>query len=418
MTATRAVAGEPSPPLRQLFDLPLKNDVAHPAAESIDALSKAARGVGNPEEWVDVYDRGIRIVEALLTDVEGRVTQLQQSALDGEDASDIRQKYAVGPRKEAERVRSDVNAQTQRVVKEWSSRAKRQAAYLVEQWTGTVEGLQVIQRTDGAQTLFSVSDDWLKELRVYVHRCVDEWVRTTVSGIDDALHAAVTKATTPLLVHSSGVLPSRPALQGPPANDGKIQLPVEEGRPKIPGVLESAFKTLRSHIMTIGILGSVVTGVALLLSRGSDEGSGSVNSMMVRGALIVAVLPVSLVFGLLVSRKQRAQQVSEALEKYKVDTRTRLMSALEKVTEAQEDVLERWCSSRGAQWVDAWSEWSASAVEPALEGLETKGTEALRELKVSQSKIAEELSSLKLFRSQVSQTLLFELRKRRRDLTE
>jgi hypothetical protein len=418
VSATRTVVGEPSPSLRQLFDLPLKNDVAQPAAQSIDALSKAARGVGNPEEWLDVYDRGIRIVESLLSDVEARVAQLQQSSLDGEDAAEIRQKYAVGPRKEAERVRADVQAQTQRVVKEWSSRAKRQSAYLIEQWTTTVNGLQVTQRSESNQVLFSVDESWLKELCVYVHRCVDEWVRTTVSGVDDALHAGVTKASTPLLVHSSGVLPSRPPLQGPPGNDGKAQLIVEGGRPKIPGIIESAFKTLRSHVMTIGILGSVVTGVALLLSRGGDDGSGNVNSMMVRGGLIVAVLPVSLVFGLVASRKQRAQQVGEALEKYKVEARSRLMAALEKTVEGQQDILERWSGTRGAQWVDAWSDWYREEVDSVLEGLEAKGNEALRDLKVNQSKISEELSSLKLFRSQVSQTLLFELRKRRRDLTE
>jgi hypothetical protein len=170
----------------------------------------------------------------------------------------------------------------------------------------------------------------------------------------------------------------------------------------------------------VGMFGTVIGAViyfAGMLSSSGEQRQGS-SSMLLRGGLILAVLPVSLVLGLGAAKKQRAAQRDKALAAHRQAMQQFARGEIERALEKHRRVLERWITARGEVWAQAVDGWWSEAVEPRLAEADARATDTARELRMQQTRLGEEQTALRTFRSQLSQNLMFDLKKRLRELEE
>ena len=415
---------EPAPPLRAVLDVPLRFALAPELADSIQKLAESVKKTTPDGDWASHYSGAIAVVEQILRDADGRIEEMQRRALSSEDPNELRLRLSQGPRRDAERTRSEAKAGVLKATKEWVERSKRQMEHVVEQCTLAAQKFVVKEHATASGIEVRVDAAWWSDFTAHVARCCEEWTRTATGGAEGGLERAVGAATASLVsAVAKGRVVNTPATLVSPSIDARIGGEPPSKEADIPSLGTALMAYVRSHIMAVGIFGTVIAVVItfsgmLFGTSGEGHGSSSPNTMLIRGGLILAVLPVSIVFGIKAAKSQRIVLRDKALAAHKQATQAYLKAELEKTLERHRKALERWMTTRSEEWTGSLDRWWEEAVEPRLGELDASAADAIREQKLSAGKLTEEQAGLKAFRNQLAQSLLFDLKKRQRELLE
>jgi hypothetical protein len=412
---------EPAPPLRALLDVPLRFAIAAPLAAELQGLSQTVRQTPPDGAWADVYARAIEIGEALARDADARIEDMQRKALSADDPNETRQRLSQGPRRDAERARADAKGALQKALREWIDRSKRQFEHVSTQCLETAgKTMQLDESPTHAGIALAIDKPWAAQFAGYVGRCCEEWTRNVTTGADGALATAASGATAAAVEKLRAAAVRAPATAAAPSTDARVGSDLPSKEVDVPSTGAALLHYVRSNVMAVGIFGTVLAVAVALAGKLSGEGEshGSPNTMLLRGGLILAVLPFSVVFGLKAARRQRAALRDKAIAAQRQAVQGYLKSEVEKALERHRKALERWMTARSDEWATAVDRWWEEAIEPKLADADAAGVEAMRELKLQQAKMTEEQTALRTFRSQLTQSLLFDLRKRQRELVE
>jgi hypothetical protein len=427
--ARSPLVSEPSAALRSLIDLPLKTSLSAASAESLRGLGEETRKAKAREEWSAVYASGVTILEGIVAEVDASLEDLQRKILHSDDPNDAKNRIAGLPRREAERGRNDARAALQRVGKEWVERSRRQLERVTTQCLESSQSLAIKEKETPEGVELSTDPAWWSQYVGFVGRCADEWTSSFTSGAEEGFASQTAAAISPALAHASGQSVAAPPSLAPPENEARLPLETPSKDLEIQGTAAALLQSVRSNVMAVGIFGTVLVVVVSLvdkipgLTAGSAHGTApenhsAPNSMMMRGILILAVLPFSIFFGLKSIAKQRAAVRTKGIAAHRTALQSFIKLELERALERHRKVLERWLAQRAELWSTTIDRWWESHVEPKLAEYEQQSVTTIRELKLQQGRMSEELSALKTLRNQLSQTLLFELRRRLRELQE
>jgi hypothetical protein len=140
--------------------------------------------------------------------------------------------------------------------------------------------------------------------------------------------------------------------------------------------------------------------------------------MQLRAWMMLFLLPPALVLGSLAARKQR----KTVMEKAKVSKQQAIAGALVsdagKVVARQSAELDRALGQYIDQACAAQEAWLERAAEPKVAAAETAEQEKVRTLRLESRQVQEAQGELRMVRNQVAQTVVPELRRRLRDLSE
>lgn len=426
LAPTRPIrTAEPAPPLRAVLDLPLRTTgIATEASNRIAALNETVRATPKDGDWTTVYEIAIGIVEAVADHADARLAELQRSALEMEDPAEVRQRTVEGPRREADRVCTEVKGAIQRVERDWTERSKRQLDHVLEKCLESGgKSLQTTEEASGTGLKLRVDAAWWAQFLGYIGRCCDEWTRNVTTGLDQDAAAAVRAGTAGLLSTSAGKGVPEPELQPAPATEARVTEDPPEKEAEVPNRGAALLRYIRSNVMSVSMFGTmfaVVIGIVFQFT-GDHDGQPSarpISTIYVRGGLLMLVLPIVTFLGLRAGTKQRETSRAKAVEQHRQAVQTYLKTVLDKVLERHRKALERWIHARTESWTAQVETFRQDVLTPVLAEGSTAAAAAVKDLKLQQAKLMEEQNALKTFRNQVGQNLLFDLRKRHRELRE
>lgn len=407
-------------PLRALLDLPLRFKVPPAFSERIDGLATSVAQAKSRDDYGAIYKSAVDLVEELVRELDGTIEQMQREGLRQDDPNDLRQRIAGAPRKEAERARTEAKTALQKAHKEWVDRTRRQLDHVTTQCMEAAATPEMTEANTDDGVKLGVESRWWKEYAAYVVTCCEEWTRNVVEKADDAYRKTVTSAVAPALQHTSQRGVASPDAASAPSVDTKISSDTPAKDVEIPTTLGALLQSVRSNVMAVGIFGTVVVVIISIAGNAFGKGTSSSSSytMLARGGLILAVLPFSIVFGLKAAKKQRASLREKALVAHKQAIGAFVKAEVDKALERHRKTLERWLTTRGEAWANAIDKWWDGEVEQALARYEAKAIDVVRDARLSQAKFTEELGAVRAFRSQLAQNLLFDLRRRHREIAE
>lgn len=404
---------EPAPPLKAVLDIPIRfPDAAPELLESVGELAKRSRE-GEPD-WPAIYESATEIVTRLVEGMDGQVEDLQRRLLDL-DPNELRQRLTAAPRREVERKKADAAAALSAVEREWMDRAARQADYVVESCVAHAKGaLQLEERS--AQTggiALAVDGPAWAQFTGYVSRCCDQWCESARKGIDEDAARALASAAAAL-----GGASRRPDDSGAPPSEGQLGSEPPVKNADVPSTMGALLSYVRSNIMTVGIFGTVIAVVIALVGRFTGEASSSMSggSMLMRGGLVIAVLPLVLAAGIVAARKQRERLRARAIEDYEKAVQAFVKAEVERAAQKQRKAVERWVKARVAAWSGALDALWQDTVEPRLRGDDDRAQKALVDARLEHQKLQDQLQRLRTLRSQASGNLLVDLRRRLAEL--
>lgn len=379
---------DPGATLRGFIDLPLRYPLEPELTGSINAFAAEARLHPVDADWIPVYARAVQVAEAALSSVDRRLEDLQRRALTIEDPSDARNRIAQVPRRDADRARIEVKAEIQRALRDWSDRLRRQHEHVGSGCGPLLRQDHLVKESpSGRDVLIALNPQWWQDFSNYVGQCCEAWSQNAIVGVDREVGSAVQRGLSPL-VRRYGSLEGPPAFPAP-AIDLNFDVHVDEHEVEVPGTA--------AHLL-----------------RAAAGFAGAVASMNPLGGLRALQAGVSFV------ELQRGQSMrrEQAVTAWRETAVAQIRTDLERVLDRHRRALERWTTRRCEQWFVAIDRWWDARVEPHFAVADRDAVEAVRELKLQHSRIQEEISGLRSLRNQLSQTVLFDLRRRLRELSD
>jgi hypothetical protein len=381
-----ATSPDPVGAFRALIDLPLRQQFDPTFCIAINELSGQLRAVTPSTDWGPIYHQAIKVADDLLANTDRRLEDLQRRALTIEDPMEARNRLSQAPRREAERLRGEAKNTVQRVLREWIDRAKRQQDHVASGCVPLLRQNGLVNETATTHGLtLSLDKAWESQFTSYVSQCCDTWAQNFAPGVEQGLASGITQALVVLnRVHGNV---NSPAYPGNPGAEIRFDVHVNAQDVEIPHVRQLALQSVQRAAGGGNPIGMIL-GLAVSASRLAD------------------------------ARHQQEVLRERGVTAYRESAAMQFRAELDKVLDRHRRLLERWSTQRAEQWSAAVDLWWDSRVEPQLAQADAAAADQVRELKLQQSRMQEELSNLRSFRGQLSQTILFELRRRHRELAE
>ncbi len=410
---------EPTPPLRAALDIALRFDLEPPIDALIAKLSETVRTTSGDADWRPVYDEAIAVVERAVEMVSTRLEATKAEALAVEEPALIKQRIVAEPKKGFERVRGDLRTRLQDVARRWAERSKRQQEHVLENCQQAVEaGLSLSEQPTAHGIDLTIDPTWWAQFGGHVVRCCDEWTRVTCQGADAEFQSTYEQCVLGTADAGKAERPKPPATLPEPRNEGSLAmvgLPVHQA--EVPSMGGALMHSMRSNVMTIGIAGTMFVAVFALVGQliGSGGGTGP-NRTMVRGGLLLAALPVSAFFGWRSAKHQRSAMLRKATQSQEKNAKSFIRTELGKALDRHRRALERWLQDRQNDWTSVADAWWDAVAEPALQAREEEALAVIREQKLVAARLSDDVSNLRRTRDDLAGRLLFDLKRRRREL--
>ncbi len=403
---------EPAPALRALLDLPLRHSLDPVFAEGIRDIATNARGASPTSDWAEIYAGAVRLVDDHVAALDRRLEEFQRKSLAAEDPLEARARIAQVPRRDAERVRSDAKAEIQKALREWVDRSKRQQEHVAIGCAPLLRDDRMVVPIQTAHGIsVSVDTRWAASFYAFVIQCCDEWIRNYTVGSEESLQ---NNAREVLAEFGKKVGEfQNPASLSPPSTALVPEAVIGPRDVDIPSIITRMSQSVGRMVTLILPLVGAIGGVAVF---GGSDSHGSAG--LIGGGVSLLVLVFTTTINTLDGRRQQVVARERGIATYRDAAVAQLRTELDKVLDRHRRALERWTTQRADQWNAAIDQWWAQRVEPHLAAADAHATEVARELKFQQSRLQEEIGNLRSFRNLLSQTILFELKKRRRELIE
>jgi len=409
---------EPGNALRGLLDLPLRQSLAPELQGAIAALGTDIRSAAAAADWAPFYARAIKISDEILGTTDGRLEVLQRHSLSIEDPMEARARIAQAPRREAERLRTEALANVQRLVREWLDRAKRQQEHVAAGCAPYLREARLVERVDGKHGMtLSLDARWWSEFSDYARQCCDEWTKNFCLGLEADVGPSIAEGLGELARRHGP--PGAPVAWTQPVTSVQFDTVIEAREVETPSVSLLFVRAVRTtFMMMMGFVSIIVNLAKPLSSGGGGHGSMAEIGQIVLSVISLACFVTAIYFGVGDARRQRETLQKQGLTTWRDSAVTQLRGELDKILDRHRRLLERWAALRADQWTAAIDRWWDTRVEPRFVESDAMAAEHAKELKLQQGRLQEELGGLRALRNQLSQTTLFELRRRLRDLSE
>jgi hypothetical protein len=396
---------DPCPGFRALLDLPYRFALEAHQTSTLGDLAACARDAASPESWGALYARSLLEGERILNSIDQKLDAQQQALNALDDPMEIRNRLAGAPRRGVERVVTDLRSALQRCSKDWLDRTRRQQEFVTD---GTVPWFRDLFRwkelvvAHGVQ--ISLDPTWWSQLERFVLDACTQWQGGVMQGFDTACQQVILDAIRNARPASTS-LPSPPSPL--PVADARLKLdtPVDERLIEIPNAVGMVLRSGRS-LGTMGtFLFTVVAGVAV-----GDQ----VRAWTMKVSPLIMIIALFAAFYF--AQEDRKLRRERGIESWRATAVQQMRAAVAVVLDRQHRALDRWIEARTEQWTRSVDGWFSADVEPQFVDADARAQEQVRQLKLQQARMQEEFSTLRSLRSQFSQTILPELRRRHHEL--
>jgi hypothetical protein len=399
------------------MDATLRTDVPASVQKPLHALVSAVGQTAPDGDWSKIYGEAIQVAEILAGALDERVDELDRAILALPDPNEVRQREIGDRRRNADRQRTEVRTALQKVVTDWTDRLKRQQAQVERQCLDELEAkIKLAGRNDPAKGgmperfVVSLDERWWALYLDFVAQCSLSWSQQSSAKAEETFRDIIRS--------TQGQASSRktpigvPTLVSPPHPDLSLARAPAEDRTDVPGSWAALGQFLRSNVMTVSML-TMMFGGPLAIAVGMP---GDTISAGVKGLLVVSALPVLTAVGWLAARNKRQEVMRKALEQGEVKVREQATKQVQQAVSGHRDRLARWLQQRADAWNEVVDQWWPVSVEPEIAAAEELLKARLVELKLDHKRLSDQQSQLRRFRDDVASRMLFDLRKRQRQL--
>ncbi len=403
-----------NPALQALLDAPLKLDVSPPVQERIEALRAEVRGAGPDVDAVALYGRAIETAEALLGDMDARLSEMEQRALSNTDPAEIKHREFGKKQRAAADLQARIKTDLAKVVTEWEDRLRRQQDQVNRQCLDLLDAdFSVGVTADKRQVTVAVTDGAWASVRSFLDDCLAAWSSQACAGANDQL-AKVLEVRNE--AHGATRVPWRPPSPSPPpaVDLSPLRRPAP-GHGDAPTTLGALGGFLRSNVLMVSMFGMMV-GAPIAMVFGLDVGRG--RSGMMRALVVGVALPFLVAIGYRTGVTKRRSAIDKLTTDYNQRLRDGTQKVIRSTLEAHRQTTLRWVRARSTELEQSLGEWWEIAVHTALRETEKKASEMAHRARIDHKKLADQHARLKRSREDCEAKLLFELRRHHRDLRE
>lgn len=405
---------EPGNALRALLDLPLRQALDPGSISAIATFASEIRGATSSTDWSPLYARAIQISDELLGTTDRRLEELQRRALTLEDPMEARNRISQAPRREADRARTEAKASIQKVLREWIDRAKRQQEHVASGCAPQFQDLRLVRETTTEHGVMVALDPrWWADFSGYVSQCCDQWTKNFCPGVDHGFGPVIAQGLSEIEKRHGPVelLPSSAF----PIVDARFEAQPSSREVDVPSAASMLMRSASRMTMMIG----GIVGTGLGAATAGAHGTDAVKYVALGVAVVSFIAFTAITYvGYGEAKHQKAVLRERGVTMWRDTSVAQIRGDLDKVLDRHRRALERWATQRAEQWTAAIDRWWETRVEPRLAESDVSATDQARELKLQQSRLQEEIGNLRSFRSQLAQTVIFELRRRLRELSE
>ncbi len=411
MTRPQERSPDPSPALRALLDLPLRAQLSSEHREALEDMEQRLRGGDTVPGWLRFYTSAVEIAEEIMRSWDARLADLQRQRAQIGDPGATRQRAQSNARREVDRTRSTARQVTGAVVTDWQERLRRQIDHVMEDVRRHLDDMPLRARVTKTSIEYSVDTAWLTGFRAYLEEVLVRWLRAGGDGVKAALEAGLSSALEPL----RSLVPETAMIKVPtsvPLAPEKAVLTPAEKRTERRTFLASLIQYVRGHL---AVVGSIAGLLAVVGSPVLGSSKGSVN---IRQWLAAAATPLFLALGYFIVRRDRRQAVRKGRAQARKDIAASLESDCRKLLERQAQAIERTIVRKLPE--QALAEVEAllqTQGEAAVCAADERAAGEASEVAIKLDRLNEELSRLRTQRAQLQDQIVFELRRRARELS-
>ncbi len=398
---------DPCQGFRALVDLPYRFALEAHQTSTLGDLATNARNASSAESWAALYSRALLEGERILHSIDQKLDALQHSLNALDDPMEVRNRLAGTPRRGAERTVADLRIALQRCSKDWLDRTRRQQEFAMD---GTVPWFRDLFRwkesavTHGVQ--ISLDPMWWSQLERFVLDACAQWQGSVTHGFDAACQAVIQQGLQETQPPSTS-LPSPPPPSPVPDARLRLDTAVEERLIEIPSGYALVIRSARSMV---SVFAPFIGGVVAMYNLPNARNLIFLISMIILiPALFLAHHDV---------QNEKKLRRERGIDSWRATAVQQMRAAVGVMLDRQHRALDRWIESRTEQWIRSVDTWFSADVEPRFADADARAQEQVRQLKLQQTRMQEELSTLRSLRGQFSQTILPELRRRHHELTQ
>lgn len=419
---------DPIKALRDLPDLPIK----HPEQtqglkdrfEALEARVQEAR-VQEGAAWGPLYEEGVGLVEGLLAVVRAREESLEQEiqGLEAQRAAASAVSVSAGPasHQEARVVLDALESDLERHgLKLWERRLKSQQEELLTKLMQDAEQKLLLEEEPlSGQVELRVEGAWWAKFEQHVEAHAAVWREQVSAGAAQSMGERCALRCEEL--RELGLAPL-PEVAQPAAPAGAMAFvgtkpPVK--RAEVPGMAEGLFVFMRSNLMTVGILGSLVGALLIFAEKVLGFGGlgAGTSAMALRGGLLLVALPPLCVAGWFAARKQRVKLRTRAVEELRREVLGFVQSEINRALERERRALWLWVTTHHEDWKREIKAYDRSVVGKLVRESRSQASQQGRQASQLQRQLQREQRQLQSLLTKLQDTTLLELKRRARELT-
>lgn len=362
--------------LETCFNLTVHDEMP---ADLRTALLALQADVHDPDIDISVTDavsRTLALMERFQDHMQERQKSVQREKLELGDLGSLKQQWLVAPRREADKSLSEFRSNVQAVAKEWSDRTNRQLAQIESDFTQNIDRHLVIEEQPVSGGLsYTVGQQWWTQFQSWAGQAFGTWEQQVMDGCEqDLVQAAALLGRSAI---AAGRVPAQPT--------GRPLAPLDHaaltGAPPAPLVLEVAsfaaafFKSVRSNLMTMGMMVMIVGAPLLPYIVGESAGGGG-GGMATR---YIMAAPLAVAVGVFAGRRERARQLKKARETGHAKVKDGLLKSARADSKGRQTRLARWVAKRCDDHKAHAEQWYADVIAPDLALAEAQAEERLRQ---------------------------------------
>lgn len=409
---------EPSPPLKAFFDLPFHVELPDDLVEQIRSIAQKTAGLTDDGPWQDIYNEVLNLAVKVQEELDNAMERLHNEALDNDDPLAIKSRAMGEPKAIADRTRADMRQAVQSTIQEWVDRVGRQHDQVLDACMGEAQNSVSVHAEESKESIvFSVDQTWWAQYSGYVTRACEQWTNSTIDKIIQDLFASVSSRADAIAQISARQLPPVPrASVGSTAHPGTGQLPIK--KVDVPTTLGGVGKFLRGNLTMVGMVAMGLAGAIALFDHlgGGADGGRTISSMAVRGGLMLLVIPFSLIFGVKATKKERSKIIEKAKDEMEQSIKNQIRSETGHALQRQRQIIVNWIATVKDAYLSSLDVWIEDGVRSLFLEKEQEATEAIRQARLKQAKLNEQISALRSFKGQFTNKHLVDLKRRHHEL--
>jgi hypothetical protein len=362
--------------LETCFNLTVRDEMPADLRTALLDLQSDVQDPNIEVSLTDAFARTLELMERFQRHMQERQKSVQREKLELGDLGTLKQQWLVEPRREADRSLAEFRSNVQAVAKEWSDRTNRQLAQIESDFTQNIEQHLVIEEQPVSGGLaYKAGEQWWNQFQSWAARAFGTWEQQVMNGCEQDL--AKSAALLGRSAIAGGRVPAQPT--------GRSLAPLDHaaltGAPPAPLVLEvpsfaAAFlKSVRSNLMTMGMMVMIVGAPLLPYIVGEHAGGGG-GGMATR---YIMAAPLAVAVGVFAGRRERTRQLKKARETGLANVKDGLLKSALGDSKGRQTRLARWVAKRCDDHKAQAEQWFSDVVMPDLTQAEAQAEERLRQ---------------------------------------